>query len=277
MLLFPNCKINLGLNITGKRNDGFHNLETIFLPVALQDALEIIPAPNAGQAVAFSQTGLAIAGKEGDNLCIKAYHLLKQDFTQLPAVAMHLHKNIPMGAGLGGGSADGAFTLLLLNKRFNLGLSDERLIQYALQLGSDCPFFILNKPCFAQGRGEQMEPVDVQLKGYTLVLVNPGIHVPTGWAFGQITPAPPAKNIRDITGQPIDTWKDKLVNDFEAPVIKAHPQLGDIKRTLYQYGALYAAMSGSGSTFYGIFSTPPWLGEDAFPAGYFVKVVTLAW
>ncbi len=276
MLLFPNCKINLGLNIISKRDDGFHNLETVFLPVPLQDALEIIPAANGAAALAFSQSGLPVAGEEKNNLCIKAYNLLKKDFPQLPAVAMHLHKAIPMGAGLGGGSADGAFALLLLNKRFNLALSEEQLIQYALQLGSDCPFFIINKPCFAQGRGEQMQPVKLPLAGYTLVLVNPGVHVPTGWAFSQITPSQPVKNMRAIISQPLTTWKDELVNDFEAPVIKAHPQLGEIKNKLYQFGALYAGMSGSGSTFYGIFAAAPQLGDDSFPAGYFVKIVTLA-
>lgn len=273
MLLFPNCKINLGLNITSKRDDGFHNLETVFLPVQVQDALEVISTGDVGTSVAFSHSGLPIAGDEGDNLCIKAYHLLKKDFPQLPSVTMHLHKAIPMGAGLGGGSADGAFTLLLLDKKFRLGIGEEQLIQYALQLGSDCPFFIINSACFAEGRGEKLERISLPLSGCTLVLVNPGIHIPTDWAFSQITPSRPAKSIKAIVSQPFNTWKDELVNDFEAPVTVAYPELQAIKATLYQLGAAYTAMSGSGSTFYGIFTSPPQIAANAFPASYFVKEV----
>ncbi len=275
MLLFPNCKINLGLNITGKRDDGFHNLQTVFLPVPMQDVLEVIASHNTTQPVIYSHSGLQITGEESDNLCIKAYHLLKNDFPQLPGVAMHLHKVIPMGAGLGGGSADGAFTLLLLNKKFSLGIGQEQLISYALQLGSDCPFFIINTPCFAEGRGEKLEKVTMPLSGYTLVLVNPGIHIPTGWAFSQIKPAKPAKSVKAIVSQPVSTWKEELANDFEKPVIAAYPQLQSIKHALYQQGAIYASMSGSGSTFYGLFASNPQIPANIFPAGYFVKTVVL--
>ncbi len=275
MLLFPNCKINLGLNIVGKREDGYHNLESAFLPVALQDALEIIPSRNSSPPVTFTCTGLAVEGEPTTNLCIKAYNLLKQHFPQLPSITMHLHKAIPMGAGLGGGSADGAFTLLLLNKKFRLGIAEEQLIQFALGLGSDCPFFIINKPGFATGRGEQLQPISLPLSGSSILLVNPGIHIPTGWAFSRITPSQPAKSIKTIIAQPLSTWKDELVNDFEAPVLAAHPQLQSIKQQLYHTGALYASMSGSGSTFYGIFSQPITIPPGTFPSTYFVKQVQL--
>jgi len=275
MLLFPNCKINLGLNITGKRADGYHNLQSVFVPIPLHDALEIIPAPQAAAPVNFTCTGLPVAGDETSNLCVKAYHLLKSDFPQLPAISIHLHKAIPMGAGLGGGSADGAFVLQLLNDRFRLGLTEVQLIQYALRLGSDCPFFIINKPCFTEGRGELLTPVNLTLKGYTIVLVNPGIHIPTGWAFAQLTPAMPAHNIKEAINQPIANWKELITNDFEQPVVKNYPGMQNIKSMLYQLGAVYAAMSGSGSTFYGLFTSPPQIAANLFPKHYFVKQLVL--
>lgn len=275
MIVFPNCKINLGLNITGKRPDGYHNLQSVFIPVPLQDALEIIPAPNAATPVTFTCTGLPVAGDEAHNLCIKAYHLLKTGFPQLPPIAMHLHKAIPMGAGLGGGSADGAFTLQLLNNRFKLGLTEEQLIQYAIQLGSDCPFFIINKPCYTEGRGEVLTPITLPLEGYTIVLVNPGIHVPTGWAFSQLTPGMPQHPVQQAVQQPVEEWRHLISNDFEAPVINAHPELKHIKDALYSLGAVYASMSGSGSTFYGLFKTPPEIKADVFPEHYFIKQLVL--
>jgi 4-diphosphocytidyl-2-C-methyl-D-erythritol kinase len=253
MLLFPNCKINLGLHICNKREDGFHNLETVFYPVALKDALEIIPTPNSNTDIEFSSSGLTVDGNTKDNICIKAYHLLKKDFAQLPNIKMHLHKAIPMGAGLGGGSADGAFTLQLLNKKFNLNISTPQLLNYAAQLGSDCPFFIINKPCYATGRGEVLEETSVALSGHQIVLINPGIHVNTGWAFSQLTPALPQKSIKQIIEQPINTWQAELKNDFEKPVFEKYPAIKNIKEALYQQGAIYAAMSGSGSTVFGIF------------------------
>jgi 4-diphosphocytidyl-2-C-methyl-D-erythritol kinase len=178
MIVFPNCKINLGLQILNKRADNFHAIETVFYPIDLKDGLEIIS--SSGAAVEFSATGLPIDGNEADNICIKACHLLKNNFPQLPGIKMHLHKTVPMGAGLGGGSADGAFTLRLLNQKFNLGLSTQQLIDYALQLGSDCPFFIINKPCYATGRGELLQEVNIDLSTYKIVLINPGIHINTG-------------------------------------------------------------------------------------------------
>ena len=278
MLVFPNSKINLGLNILDKRPDGFHNLETIFIPIPLKDSLEIIRAKENTTDVIFSQSGFAIDGKAEDNLCIKAYHLLKKDFPQLPAVQMHLHKTVPMGAGLGGGSADAAFTLKLLNEKFHLNLSDEQLINYSLTLGSDCPFFIINKPCFANGRGEKLEPVDISLTNHYLVLINTGIHINTGWAFAQLRNEPAenrlSKNLYQQIQQPIQNWRNTIVNDFEIPVFALHPQLKEIKEMLYSKGAVYAAMSGSGSTIFGLFDNG---SQSSFnlPHEWFVKQLAL--
>jgi 4-diphosphocytidyl-2-C-methyl-D-erythritol kinase len=270
LILFPNCKINLGLHILRKREDGYHDLQTVFYPVSLQDALEVVRHPSPSTDIEYSGSGLPVQGNLSDNICIKAYQCLKLDFPDLPPVKMHLHKTIPMGAGLGGGSADGAFALLLLNKKFNLGLSEEQLLQYALQLGSDCPFFIRNKPCFATGRGEKMEDLALDLSAYKFVLVNPGIHVPTGWAFSQLVPAD-RSTLKPIVLTPIETWKHTLTNDFEGPVSQKYPEIAAIKTALYKAGAEYASMTGSGSTVYGIFpkEAEPQL---SFPAHYFVKI-----
>jgi 4-diphosphocytidyl-2-C-methyl-D-erythritol kinase len=262
MLLFPNAKINLGLHITGKRADGYHELATVFYPVLLKDMLEIIQSdkaatnhePPSNSTIIFTTTGLTIPGEPDKNLCVKAYHLLKKDYPELPAIKMHLHKIIPMGAGLGGGSADGAFALRLINEKFQLNVSDQQLIHYAAQLGSDCPFFIVNKPCFATGRGELLEPINLDLSDYQFVLVNPNIHLSTKWAFEQLTPAKPQADLRSIVQQPIETWKNYLHNDFEAPIAKHYPEIQSIKDTLYSNGAIYASMTGSGSTVFGIFS-----------------------
>lgn len=257
MIVFPNCKINLGLTILQKRKDGFHDLETVFYPIALKDALEIIINPGKSSSIEFSQSGITVEGNEENNICIKAYHLLKKDFPQLPPVKMHLHKTIPTGAGLGGGSADAAFTLLLLNKIVALNLSTSQLINYALQLGSDCPFFIINKPCLATGRGEILEPVTIDLSAYTFVIVNPGIHINTGWAFAQLVQVSNISKMLDtckqIIHQPIQTWKNELSNDFEKPVFENYPEIKTIKEKLYESGAVYASLSGSGSTVYGVF------------------------
>lgn len=266
MIVFPNCKINLGLRILNKREDGFHNLETVFYPVPFRDVLEIIP----NNILEFTATGLLVDGNAEDNLCLKAYHLLKKDFPQLPAIKIHLHKTIPMGAGLGGGSADAAFMLKLLNEKFKLDLSTPKLLNYALQLGSDCPFFIKNKPCFATGRGEILEEITVDLSAYKIVLINPGIHVNTGWAFANVTPAPLKKSIKEIIQQPIGRWKDELINDFEKPVFASHPQIKEIKETLYSQGAMYAAMSGSGSTVFGIFKAS-FNSKPFADKNYFIK------
>jgi 4-diphosphocytidyl-2-C-methyl-D-erythritol kinase len=273
VIVFPNCKINLGLNITRKRSDGFHDLETVFFPLPLHDVLEIIqPATTETQQedVAFTTSGIPVDGTNENNLCIKAYRLLKKEFPGLPAVQIHLHKAIPIGAGLGGGSADGAFTLKLLNEKFNLNLSTEQLLHYALQLGSDCPFFIINKSCLATGRGELLEPVSIDLSPYQFILVNPGIQIHTANAFSQVTPTPTVKSTREIIQQPVITWKDELKNDFEEPVFKTHPAISDIKNKLYHAGAVYASMSGSGSTVFGLFKKEEKVALS-FPSHYFVK------
>lgn len=277
MLVFPNCKINLGLIITGKRADGYHNLETVFYPIPLNDALEIIHLTDhqqPSQAI-FSQSGFHISGDEKDNLCIKAFYLLLNDFPQLPSIKIHLHKAIPMGAGLGGGSADAAFTLIALNEKFALHLTNDELIQYALKLGSDCPFFIVNKPCIATGRGEALHPIGLTLSGYRIILVNPGIHVNTGWAFSQINSLE-VDNISQKKGEPspasiislpVTQWKERLINEFEKPVFEKHGEVKAIKDEFYEKGALYAAMSGSGSTVYGIFESATQYSFN-FPPGY---------
>lgn len=274
MVVFPNSKINIGLNILDKRPDGFHNLETVFVPIQLKDSLEIIRAKeNTG--VTFSQSGFAVDGNADDNLCVKAYHLLKKDFPQLPSIQMHLHKTVPMGAGLGGGSADAAFTLQMLNDKFHLGLSTNQLIQYSLSLGSDCPFFIINKPCFASGRGEILTPLELSLKGYHLVLINPGIHVNTGWAFARLkTGNRVSKKLSEHITAPVADWRNLIGNDFEEPVFTAHPSLKEIKENLYNKGALYAAMSGSGSSIFGLFTSPADINFN-LPSHWLVKHIRL--
>ncbi len=249
MVSFPNCKINLGLNIIRKREDGYHDLETVFLPVPFTDILEILPADNKTHE--FSITGLPASAN--DNLCVKAYDLLKQDFPELPLIKMHLHKSIPIGAGLGGGSSDAAFTLLLLNEKFKLNLKTKQLLDYALRLGSVCPFFILNEPCFATGRGEKLQPINIDLKNYKILIVNPGININTKWAFSKIIPQERELSIQQIITKPIETWKVELQNDFELPVFAEYPEIRKIKEDLYEDGALYASLSGSGSSVFGIF------------------------
>ncbi len=277
MVVFPNCKINIGLNILDKRPDGFHNLETVFFPVPLKDSLEIIRSNENQGDVIFSQSGIAVDGNADHNLCVKAYRLLKKDFPELPPVQMHLHKAIPMGAGLGGGSADAAFTLQLLNTKFDLHLSTKQLIDYSLTLGSDCPFFIINAPCFATGRGENLQPVELSLAGYSLLLINPGIHINTGWAFTQLKNEPAgnrvSRHLNNSITQPIQNWRFIISNDFENAVFGAYPVVQEIKDMLYNNGAVYAAMSGSGSTLYGLFEKDK-LPSLQCPTGWLVTAIT---
>jgi|SRR6186713_1200258 len=251
MVFFPNCKINLGLRVLHRRNDGYHELETVFYPLPVKDVLEIIPAASLN----FTASGLPIPGDAGTNLCYAAYHLLREDFPELPPVHIYLHKHIPIGAGLGGGSADGAGMLQILNRCFQLGLSQERLMGYAARLGSDCPFFILNTAALGGGRGEDLIPIAVDLSRYSFALVHPGIHVSTAWAFSQYVPVPGdrGKKVQDVILQPIGSWAEDLVNDLEMPVFAQYPELRVIKERLYDAGALYASMSGSGSCLFGIF------------------------
>lgn len=250
MLQFPNCKINLGLYITSKRADGYHNLETVFYPVALHDALEIMPARETN----LHLSGRAVAGDAKNNLVWKAYEMMKAKFPDnVQPLDIYLQKSLPMGAGLGGGSADGAFMLRLLNEFYKLGLEDIQLAEMALELGSDCPFFIYNTPQFAEGRGELLRPVEIDLSAYSLQLVCPDVHVSTAKAFSMITPRPAPFDLSTLAQLPIQDWKDNIANDFEQPIFAQVPALAEIKQQLYDGGAIYASMSGSGSTIYGIF------------------------
>ena len=261
MILFPNCKINLGLNIISKRTDGYHDLETVFYPVPLKDALEIIPAADG--VFEFHTSGLEIPGDKGQNLCINAFRLMQAEY-QLPEIKMHLHKVIPMGAGLGGGSSDGAFTLRLLNELFEMQLSNDALRDYASRLGSDCPFFIEKQPVFASGRGDRFAPCSVDFRGYFLVIIKPNVHVSTADAYAILSPAQPITQLIKIISLPIESWKDELYNDFENPVFARYPEIGEIKQKLFDAGAVYASMSGSGSAVYGLFTDIPSL-ENLFP------------
>ena len=258
MILYPNAKINLGLSVLTKRKDGFHNLETLFYPVDAKDVLEIVESSD----LSMHQYGIEYPGDPMDNLCIKAYKALKEDF-DIPPVDIHLYKKIPVGAGLGGGSADAAFTLRGLNEMFALNLPDNKLAEYAASLGSDCAFFIYNRPMLGTGRGEILEPVEVPaLDGYEIRLVYPPYFVSTAAAYGGIVPRSrwaemgwkaDQRGIMEILAQPVECWKDSLVNDFERTVFAKIPQLAAYKDELYAQGAVYASMSGSGSAFFGIF------------------------
>ena len=252
MVKFPNAKINLGLHVLRKREDGYHDLETIFYPVALYDCLEFVPSA----AASFQAYGKNIAGSASDNLILKAYDVLKQDYPSLPPLEIHLYKHIPMGAGLGGGSSDGAYMLMMLNKYFQLEISKTTLKNYALQLGSDCPFFIENIPCLAYGRGEELHPIDLDLRNYHLVLVKPSVHISTASAFKHIIPNDQRRSLKDCIGLPLEEWKFALTNDFEEALFSSYPELAHIKQSLYEQGAVYASLSGSGSTIYGLFEQP---------------------
>jgi 4-diphosphocytidyl-2-C-methyl-D-erythritol kinase len=271
VITFPNCKINIGLHITGKRNDSFHDLETIFYPIQLCDGLEIIKNLES-DGTELSLSGLLIDSPTHDNICYKAYSLLKNDFPNLPPLQIHLHKVIPTGAGLGGGSSDGAFILVLINQKFKLGLDEQQLMKYALQLGSDCPFFIINKPAYATGRGEKLEYVNLELSSYNIVIINPGIHINTGWAFSKITPGSSSYQLKETVEMPISTWKDILNNDFEVPVFQEYPAIKELKELLYKKGAVYASMTGSGSTVFGLFEKP-FTPQLNLPAHYFMKTI----
>jgi 4-diphosphocytidyl-2-C-methyl-D-erythritol kinase len=247
MIVFPNAKINIGLYVAGKRSDGFHNIESIFYPVPFRDVLEILPADS----FSFHSHGISVTGNAEDNLCVKAYRLLQQDY-DLPPIEMHLLKNIPAGAGLGGGSSDASYTLKLLNELFGLNISNDKLAGYAAQLGSDCPFFITNAPCYVTGRGEVLEPIDLSLKGYHITIVHPRIHISTKEAFANLKPSPADISLKEIIQKPVAEWKNWLRNDFEEYAFRTYAVLAEIKQNLYDAGAMYASMSGSGSVVYGI-------------------------
>lgn len=267
MISFPNAKINIGLKVVEKRSDGFHNIESIFYPIDLCDVLEVIPHPkNKGRGVCdFTSSGLEISGSIENNLCVKAYHILDADFN-LPAVQIHLHKIIPMGAGLGGGSADATFVLKSLNTLFKLDLTNEQLENYASRLGADCPFFVENKPAYVTGTGNVFEPVDLDVSNYHFVLVNPNVHVGTVEAYAGITPQASKLDLQTMITQPIETWDEKC-NDFETYVFKAHPKAAQVKQQLKNLGADFTSMTGSGSTVYAFFKNKPdltGLFEDCF-------------
>ena len=268
MINFPIAKVNLGLNVVEKRPDGYHNLETVFYPVPIKDALEVQVMDDAFPSdydCDLKVTNITIDGDEQRNLVVRAYQLLKKDFPTLPRIHAHLWKGIPTQAGMGGGSSDCAYMLLLLNQQFQLGLTDEQLMQYAAKLGADCAFFILSRPCYAEGIGEKLQPIDLSLSGYYMAVVRPDIPVPTKEAFSRIHPHYPAQNCRHTVMQLVETWRDTLINDFEESVFALHPEIGDIKQQLYDMGATYAAMSGSGSALFGLFKErPDWLSQQ-FP------------
>lgn len=262
MIRFPNAKINLGLNVIGRRSDGFHDIETVMAPVRFCDILEIIP--SHGEGLEFSQSGIKIPGAMSENLCAKAYRLFAKR-RDLQGTSIHLHKVIPPGSGLGGGSSDAAFCLRLLNEVYRTALSDRELEVMAAELGSDCPFFIRNKAVFATGRGEVMEEMTIPLHDRQIVLVIPGIHVSTAWAYSRIKPSRPGISVKEIVQGSLSSWKEILINDFEAPVFEAHPTLKRIREQLYLLGAAYAALSGSGSAMYGIFDDVPANVREMFP------------
>jgi len=250
MITFPNAKINLGLNVVAKRDDGYHNIETIFYPVSgLTDILEIVESDD----FSFHSTGIHVDSAPEDNLCVKAYRILEREY-QLPPVSIYLHKIIPLGAGLGGGSSDASFTLTTLNTIFGLNISSGQLKNYASVLGSDCAFFIDNIPSKASGRGELLEPVEVNLNGLHIVLETPDIHVSTKEAYSNIVPQIPDISVSEIMKLPIDKWKNLLQNDFEKSIFPLHPEIARIKEKMYEQGAIYSSMSGSGATVFGLFS-----------------------
>jgi 4-diphosphocytidyl-2-C-methyl-D-erythritol kinase len=256
MITFPIAKINLGLNVVERRSDGYHNLETVFYPVPISDALEVQMMDKSFPSdfdCDLKVTNINIEGEEQHNLVVRAYHMLKQDFPKLPRIHIHLYKGIPTQAGMGGGSSDCAYMIRLLNAQFQLGLNERQMMEYATRLGADCAFFILSRPAYAEGIGEQLQPIELDLTGYTIAVVRPNIPVPTREAFSLISPHHPSKNCREVVCQPIETWSNDLVNDFEQSVFALHPEIGAIKDRLYSLGAVYAAMSGSGSAVFGLF------------------------
>jgi len=252
MVIFPNAKINIGLNVTERRADGYHNLETIFYPIKINDVLEIIPADK----LSFESSGLDIPGSVDDNLCIKAYHLIKKKY-DLPPVKIHLHKNIPIGAGLGGGSADAGFFIRLIDETFNLNMGTENMQDYARILGADCAFFIENKPVFAFEKGDEFEPVKLDLSPYHIALVMPPVQVSTAEAYRGVKPSAVKTSLIELVTMPVASWKKYIKNDFEESIFRNHIEIRGVKAALYEAGALFASMSGSGASVFGIFEGKP--------------------
>lgn len=252
MILFPQAKINLGLNVKKKRDDGYHEIETCMYPIALYDCLEILPA----EIELFKQTGIKVDSDSADNLVVRAYELVKNKF-DIPTSYIHLQKNIPMGAGLGGGSADATYTIRGLNDLYELKLSSDDIAELSSELGSDCAFFAYDKPQMAKGRGEILQPIDLNLSGYYLKLVNPGIHISTSEAYSNIVLDRSHQDLKSLLQQPISSWMENIRNSFEHHIFKKHPKIEMLKRGMIEEGAVYAAMSGSGSSVFGIFKDEP--------------------
>ena len=270
MITYPNAKINLGLNIIEKRPDGYHNLETVFYPINLQDALEVTELEDNKEEYKLKISGVPIEGETDNNLVVKAYRLLKKDYPNMMPINIHMYKHIPTGAGLGGGSSDAAFMIKLLNEKFELKLSIDKMEEYATMLGADCAFFIQNKPVFASGIGNVFEKINLTLKGYYFVLVKPDIFVSTKDAFANIHPIHPSQSLKDIIRMPVETWRATMKNDFEKSVFQKFPEIAAIKDKLYDMGAIYASMSGSGSSVYGIFRERVEHVDEIFN-GYFCR------
>lgn len=261
MVCYPNAKINIGLNVVEKRSDGYHNLETIFFPTPLTDILELVRNEDSIAPYTWSSSGIEIDAHPDDNICIKALMLVKEKY-DIPPINIHLHKMIPFGAGLGGGSADGAFMIMLLNKEFALNMSHNEMHTMATKLGADCPFFLQNKPSFAAGIGDELEDIKLDLSGYHFALVKPTINVSTPEAYKGVKPQKSKHSLKELIQLPIDQWKHHIKNDFEKSVFKLYPEIGNIKMQMYDAGASYACMSGSGSSVFGIFKEDPSLSFD---------------
>ena len=248
MTVYPNCKINLGLNIVERRPDGYHNIETVFYPIPLRDELSIVPANED----CFEADGIPIAGNPADNLVVKVVRMLREGGFDIPPLHIQLWKHIPSGAGLGGGSSDASHTMQLLDTMFSLGLSTGRMKSMVGKLGADCPFFIDNTPAFAEGIGDIISPIDLNLAGWQLTLVKPNDFVSTKEAYSLVEPAQAKTTVSQIVKLPVEEWKEVLVNDFEGSVFPRHPAIRDIKERLYEKGATYASMSGSGSSVFSL-------------------------
>lgn len=268
MVFYPNAKVNLGLHVTGKLPDGYHSIETVMYPIPLHDILEVSILQDVPDGeLKLTLSGLHVPGDAAQNLISKAHGLITQDYS-LPALHVHLHKQIPMGAGIGGGSADAAFFIESLNQLTEIHLSWGEMHHYAKKTGSDCPFFLMHRPCLASGTGTDLDPAEVSLAGKKMLLIHPGIHLSTAAMYGKVTPAPPAHPLNEAIKEDPARWKDLLVNDFEPIAFSLHPELKRIKQQLYDLGAIYAAMSGSGSSMFGIFAQMPDNERIPFPFSY---------
>lgn len=272
MISYPNAKINLGLNILRKREDGFHEIESVFYPIPWTDILEIVPDDSTKGTVSFASSGIEILNRGKPNLCEQVYSVMNEKY-YLPSIKMHLHKTVPIGAGLGGGSADAAFAAKMLNDLFELQLSFAELEAIVSTVGSDCPFFIQNKPAFVTGRGEKLAPIKLDLTGLWMILVNPNIHIGTAEAYAGIKPRESELSLKNILEKDIACWRESVTNDFEESIFSRHPDIKEIKNVLYKAGVVYASMTGSGSTVFGLFEKPP--ANLNFSSTYLTKIVQL--